>query len=54
MVSEKHCNFLINCGTATSSDLEQLGELVRSRVMQFSGIDLHWEIQRLGDAGGRP
>ncbi|MSP43901.1 MAG: UDP-N-acetylmuramate dehydrogenase [Alphaproteobacteria bacterium] len=54
MVSEKHCNFLINCGTATSADLEQLGEFVRSRVMQHAGIELHWEIQRLGESGGQP
>jgi len=53
MVSEKHCNFLINCGAATASDLEALGEQVRVRVLAASGIVLHWEIQRIGEAGGR-
>ena len=47
-VSEKHCNFLINTGTATAADLEQLGETVRARVKSNSGIDLHWEIRRIG------
>lgn len=47
-VSEAHCNFLINTGDATAADLETLGEEVRRRVMDHSGIDLHWEIQRLG------
>jgi len=47
-VSQKHCNFLINTGTATASDLEQLGETVRARVKTNSGIDLCWEIRRIG------
>jgi len=47
-VSEKHCNFLINTGDATAADIEGLGEDVRARVRQASGIDLHWEIRRLG------
>ena len=47
-VSRKHCNFLINTGTATAADLEQLGETVRARVKSNSGIDLHWEIRRIG------
>jgi UDP-N-acetylmuramate dehydrogenase len=47
-VSEKHCNFLINTGTATAADLESLGEEVRRRVHQTSGIELHWEIRRIG------
>jgi UDP-N-acetylmuramate dehydrogenase len=47
-VSEKHCNFLINEGGATSADLEELGETVRSRVKDASGIELEWEIRRLG------
>ncbi len=47
-VSEKHCNFLINRGTATAEDIEQLGEEVRRRVKEMSGIDLHWEIKRIG------
>ena len=47
-VSEKHCNFLLNLGSATSADIEALGEEVRRRVKAHSGIDLHWEIQRIG------
>lgn len=47
-VSEKHTNFLINTGTATSTDIEALGEEVRRRVKANSGIDLQWEIQRVG------
>jgi UDP-N-acetylmuramate dehydrogenase len=47
-VSEKHCNFLINLGDATSADIEALGEEVRARVKAKSGIELHWEIKRLG------
>lgn len=47
-VSEKHTNFLINTGHATSAEIEALGEEVRSRVKAKSGIDLHWEIQRVG------
>jgi UDP-N-acetylmuramate dehydrogenase len=51
-VSEKHTNFLINTGDATSADIEQLGEEVRRRVLAKSGIDLHWEIQRVGVYAG--
>lgn len=47
-VSQKHCNFLINTGIATATDLEELGESVRARVKSKSGIDLHWEIRRIG------
>jgi len=47
-VSEKHTNFLINTGTATSADIEALGEEVRSRVRAQSSVDLEWEIQRVG------
>jgi UDP-N-acetylmuramate dehydrogenase len=47
-VSEMHCNFLINTGSATGQDIETLGETVRERVKQNSGIELHWEIKRLG------
>jgi UDP-N-acetylmuramate dehydrogenase len=47
-VSEMHCNFLINTGTATGHDIETLGETVRERVKQNSGIELHWEIKRIG------
>ena len=48
MVSEKHCNFLINTGEATAADIEALGELVRARVLDVTGVDLHWEIRRVG------
>jgi UDP-N-acetylmuramate dehydrogenase len=48
MVSEKHCNFLINTGDATAADIETLGEEVRRRVKSSSGIDLQWEIRRIG------
>lgn len=49
-VSEMHCNFLINTGNATAQDIETLGETVRARVKAQSGIDLHWEIKRIGIA----
>jgi len=48
MVSEKHTNFLINTGNATATDLEDLGEEVRRRVYETSGIVLEWEIERIG------
>ena len=48
-VSEKHCNFLINTGEATAADIEQLGEEVRRRVEQMSGIELRWEIRIIGE-----
>ncbi|MEM6555866.1 MAG: UDP-N-acetylmuramate dehydrogenase [Pseudomonadota bacterium] len=48
MVSEKHCNFLINTGEARAADIEALGELVRARVLDHSGVDLRWEIRRIG------
>jgi UDP-N-acetylmuramate dehydrogenase len=47
-VSEMHCNFLINTGDATAHDIEALGETVRERVKAHSGIELHWEIKRIG------
>ncbi len=47
-VSERHCNFLINEGEATAADIEALGELVRARVKETSGVELQWEIRRLG------
>ena len=50
MVSEKHCNFLLNTGDATAADIEGLGEEVRARVRAMSGVDLHWEIRRIGVA----
>jgi UDP-N-acetylmuramate dehydrogenase len=55
MVSEKHCNFLINVDGATGEDLETLGETVRRRVRETSGVTLEWEIKRLGEpVAGRP
>jgi UDP-N-acetylmuramate dehydrogenase len=51
-VSEKHCNFLINMGEATATDLEALGEQVRSRVLAKFGVALEWEIKRIGRAEG--
>ncbi len=47
-VSEKHCNFLINTGDATSADIEGLGEEVRRRVAEKTGVALEWEIKRVG------
>ncbi len=49
-VSEKHTNFLINTGDATAADLEALGEEVRKRVLEKSGVTLDWEIKRVGVA----
>jgi UDP-N-acetylmuramate dehydrogenase len=48
MVSEKHTNFLVNTGSATAADLESLGEEVRRRVYETSGVVLEWEIERIG------
>lgn len=48
MVSEQHCNFLVNTGNATAADIESLGEEVRRRVFENSGVELRWEIRRLG------
>lgn len=52
-VSEKHCNFLINTGDASAADIEGLGEEVRRRVLETSGIELRWEIRRIGIAGAK-
>ncbi|AWN41320.1 UDP-N-acetylmuramate dehydrogenase [Methylobacterium durans] len=49
-VSEMHCNFLINRGGASAADIEGLGEEVRRRVRETSGVELHWEIKRIGIA----
>jgi len=46
-----HCNFLINTGKASGYDLELLGETVRARVLESSGVRLEWEIKRLGKFG---
>jgi UDP-N-acetylmuramate dehydrogenase len=48
MISDKHCNFIINLGNAKAADIENLGEEVRRRVAADSGIPLHWEIRRVG------
>jgi hypothetical protein len=48
MVSQKHANFLINTGGATAADIECLGEEVRRRVYEMTGIVLEWEIHRIG------
>ena len=51
-VAEKHCNFLLNLGTATAADIEALGEEVRQRVLEVTGVELDWEIKRIGVAAG--
>lgn len=51
-VSPQHCNFLINTGNATAADLEGLGEEVRRRVLENSGVELQWEIRRIGRPAG--
>ena len=50
-VSEKHCNFLLNLGNASAADIEALGEEVRRRVRGHNGVELEWEIQRVGVSG---
>jgi UDP-N-acetylmuramate dehydrogenase len=47
-VSQMHCNFLINLGNATAADIEALGETVRQRVKESAGVELEWEIKRIG------
>jgi UDP-N-acetylmuramate dehydrogenase len=51
-VSELHCNFLINEGGATATQIEELGETIRARVKASSGIELDWEIKRIGIPAG--
>jgi UDP-N-acetylmuramate dehydrogenase len=48
-VSEMHCNFLINRAAAAAADIEALGEEVRARVLAHSGVELVWEIKRIGE-----
>ena len=48
-MSEQHCNFMINTGAASAADLEALGEDIRAKVKQSQGVDLDWEIKRIGD-----
>jgi UDP-N-acetylmuramate dehydrogenase len=50
-VSDMHTNFLVNHGAASAAEIEALGEEVRRRVRETSGVDLHWEIKRVGIAG---
>ena len=47
-ISEKHCNFLVNTGKATSKDLEILGNKIKNNVYKRTGIVLNWEIKRIG------
>ncbi len=47
-MSEKHCNFMINTGDASAGDLETLGDTIREKVKTSQGVDLHWEIKRIG------
>ena len=49
-MSEKHCNFMINTGEASAADLEALGETIREKVKASEGVELQWEIKRMGDA----
>lgn len=48
-MSEKHCNFMVNTGGTTAKDLEMLGEEIRARALHQFGLELHWEIQRIGE-----
>lgn len=50
MMSEKHCNFMINTGNATAKDLEKLGNMVRAKVKDHSGVELKWEIKIIGES----
>ena len=49
-MSEKHCNFMINTGNATAKDLEKLGNMVRAKVKDHSGVELKWEIKIIGES----
>jgi UDP-N-acetylmuramate dehydrogenase len=51
-MSEKHCNFMINTGEARAADLEALGETIRAKVKASEGVDLDWEIKRIGETLG--
>jgi UDP-N-acetylmuramate dehydrogenase len=53
-MSPMHSNFMINTGAATAHDLESLGEEVRKKVFQNSGLTLRWEIRRVGEFSGKP
>ena len=47
-ISNKHCNFLVNSGSATAKDLESLGNKIKNKVYKQTGIKLDWEIKRIG------
>jgi UDP-N-acetylmuramate dehydrogenase len=49
MISDVHCNFIVNTGSATATEIEELGEEVIRRVQNHSGITLEWEIKRIGE-----
>ncbi len=49
-MSEQHCNFMINADNATAADLEKLGETVRARVLESQGVELNWEVRRIGES----
>ena len=49
-MSEKHCNFMINTGDATAADLETLGETMIAKVKETQGVDLEWEVKRIGES----
>jgi UDP-N-acetylmuramate dehydrogenase len=51
-MSEQHCNFMVNTGDATAADLEALGEEIRRRALDALGLELRWEIKRLGRPQG--
>ncbi len=53
-VSNKHCNFLINTGNATAADIEGLGEEVRARVLERTGVEIQWELRRIGESAPLP
>ena len=49
MISEKHCNFIVNLKNAKAHQIEELGQNVKQKVFENSGIQLHWEIERVGN-----
>jgi UDP-N-acetylmuramate dehydrogenase len=49
IMSEKHCNFMMNMGNACAKDLEKLGEMVQKQVLSVTGVNLEWEIFRVGE-----
>ena len=49
MISEKHCNFIVNIKDSSAQQIEELGEIVKRKVFENSGINLNWEIERVGN-----